>query len=233
MLTTLLLLCSLAVAGLDADLERAANGDLSEAMRREAFNSLTRSYSTERPQMEAVLFDQKADARQRWVLARSLGHTGSKDAMRALLKLCEDPMPAMRAAAAGGLGDLGFKDASPKVASLLEDDAIMVRGEAAIALGKIGDHASAPALEAALRDRSNFYRDQSLWVRVHYVTALGQIGAPSSTAVLIAALEDQDRAVQDAALAALREAEGFDFAEGRTRSEHIQAWQRWYAAQDR
>lgn len=228
---TLLLLCSLAFSGVEDTVTRAANPDLAEPERRAAFNELTRSYQTERPQLEALLFDQSADARQRWVTARALGHTRSPQAKQALLKLCDDPMPAMRAAAAGGLGDLGFPDTSARVAELLRDDAIMVRGAAADALGLIGNHAAAPALEAALKDTSNFYRSQSLWVRVHFVQALGEIGAPSSMETLVKTLDDADPAVVDAALVSLRKIVGYDFAEGRSRAQHIEAWRRWYAAE--
>ena len=44
------------------------------------------------------------------------------------------------------------------------------------------------------------------------------------------ALGDDDSDVVDAALQALRTINGFDFAEGRSRDEHIQAWQRWIPA---
>jgi hypothetical protein len=45
------------------------------------------------------------------------------------------------------------------------------------------------------------------------------------------ALEDEDQGVVDATLIALRQIVGYDFAEGRSHEEHIQAWQRWLAAQ--
>lgn len=228
---TLLLLCSMALAAIEDTVALAANPDISEQERRAAFNEITRDYASSRPQLETLLFDQSADARQRWVTARALGHTRSPHAKQALLRLCDDPMPAMRAAAAGGLGDLGYADTSPRVAELLVDPAIMVRGAAADALGLIGNHSAAPALEAALRDTSNFYRSQSLWVRVHFVHALGEIGAPSSIDALVKTLDDADSAVVDAALVALRKTVGYDFAEGRTRAQHIEAWRRWWAAE--
>lgn len=228
---SLLLLCSLAFSAVEDTVAIAANPDISEQERRAAFNEMTRDYQADRHQLEALLFDQSADARQRWVTARALGHTRSPQAKQALLKLCDDPMPAMRAAAAGGLGDLGYADTSSRVAELLTDPAIMVRGAAADALGLIGNQAAAPALEAALRDTSNFYRSQSLWVRVHFVNALGEIAAPSSIDALVKTLDDADSAVVDAALVALRKTVGYDFAEGRTRAQHIEAWRRWWAAE--
>ncbi|MCB9793357.1 MAG: HEAT repeat domain-containing protein [Alphaproteobacteria bacterium] len=232
LLLALLLLPGLALAGPVEDrLTVAANGDLSEAERMQAFNRLVMDWSTARPQIEAVARSGSAEARERWVAIRIIGQTHDKAAMPLLKELCADPMPAIRAAAAAALGDLGYKEASATVAGLLTDEAVIVRAAAADALGLIEDERSADALERALADSSNYYRGSSLWVRVHYVDALGQIGAHSSVPALVACFEDRDPAVRAAALDALREIVGYDFAEGRTEAEHMEAWRRWAAAQ--
>lgn len=229
----LLLWCvtALALAGTNEDLVQAANPDLSDAERMQAFNKMVMDFSTARPALEIVARDDQADARQRWVAIRVMGQTGSKDALAPLLALCKDPMPAIRAAAAAALGDLGFYEASGTLMELIKDPAIMVRAEAASALGKLGDERSAVALERALSDRSNYYRGSSLWVRTRYVQALGQIGAWSSIPALIACLDDQDPAVVAAALISLKQIVGYDFSEGRSSEEHIEAWRRWAASQ--
>lgn len=87
---SLLLLCSLAFSAVEDTVAIAANPDISEQERRAAFNQMTRDYQADRHQLEALLFDQSADARQRWVTARALGHTRSPQAKQALLKLCDE-----------------------------------------------------------------------------------------------------------------------------------------------
>jgi HEAT repeat protein len=231
MLLALMLWVGAAIAGPAERLTTAANPDLPQHERQDAFNQLVMDYEQIRPDLENVLFDQDADTRERWIAARVMGHTRSPHAKTALLKLCDDPQPAMRAAAASGLGELGYKDTADRVGELLTDAAIMVRAEAAAALGKIGNESSARYLEAALRDGTNYYRDESLWVRSHYVQALGQIRSQTSIPVLITCLDDPDQNVQNASLEALRQIVGYDFAEGRSRQEHMEAWRRWHANQ--
>lgn len=228
-MTPLMLLVGLglALAGTAEDLARAADAELDEAARMQAFHKMVLDFPTARPVLEQVAKDAEGDARQRWVAIRVMGQTRSRDALGPLITLCADPMPAIRAAAAAALGDLGYFEASDTLGGLLRDPAIMVRAEAATALGRLGDARSAPALERALSDRSNFYRGTSLWVRPLYVEALGEIGAWTSVPVLIACLDDKDPAVVAAALAALRQIVGYDFSEGRTSEEHIEAWRRW------
>ncbi|MCB9763154.1 MAG: HEAT repeat domain-containing protein [Alphaproteobacteria bacterium] len=209
----------------------AADNDLPEAQRMEAFNRLVMDFPTIRPQLEQLASADDADARQRWIAIRVMGQSGRSEAKAPLLALCDDPMPAIRAAAASALGDLGDKSTSTRLAELLWDPAIIVRAAAAEALGKVRDVRSAPELERAIADRSNFYRGSSLWVRAHYVRALGDIGARSSIPALISCLDDGDPAVGQAALEALRAINGFDFAEGRTDEEHREAWRRWAASE--
>ncbi|MCB9745646.1 MAG: HEAT repeat domain-containing protein [Alphaproteobacteria bacterium] len=213
-------------------LTQAANGALPEAERMQAFNRLVMDWATVRPQLEAVARDDDADARERWIAIRVMGQTASRDALPILEDLAKDPMPAIRSAAASAMGDLGFKEASSALVPLLADDAVMVRAAAAVALGQVGDERSADALERSLADTSNYYRGSSLWVRVNYVEALGEIGARSSVPALVACFEDRDPAVRAASLEALRKIVGYDFAEGRTEAEHMEAWRRWAAAQE-
>ncbi len=216
-------------AGIHEDLETASNKELTEPLRMEAFNRLVLDYSNKAPELRAIAFDDDHDAHQRWIVVRVMGQTHSPKVTADLLKLTADPMPAMRAAAARALGDLGAKEASEVLGGLLSDDAMIVRQAAADSLGLLRSEDSARYLEAALKDGSNFYRGSSLWVRKHYVLALGEIGSETSIPALIACFDDKDEEVVDASLVALQKVVGFDFAEGRTRSEHIEAWRRWWA----
>ena len=224
-------LLSLALAGTAEDLTQAADANLSEEVRMEAFNALVMDYDRIRPELEVVVHNDDHDARERWIAARVMGQTHSPEAKAALLRLCDDPMPAMRAAAASALGDLGYKDTADRIGQMLDDDAVIVRAAAADALGLLKAESSARYLEAALKDRTNYYRGESLFVRRHYVEALGEIGAWSSVPALIACFDDRDEAVQDASLVALRKIVGYDFAEGRDRDEHMEAWRRWYSSE--
>jgi len=223
------LFLSLAWAGLDENLATASNKELDEAERMRAFNALVLDWKTYRPQLEAIAVDQDHDARERWVVVRAIGQTHDPDATALLVSLLDDPMPAMRAAAVSALGDAGDKQHAEAVAKLLQDDAMFVRAAAADALGQIRDERSASWLEAALADSTNYYRGSSLWVRVHYVAALGAIGNETSIPSLIACFDDKDPQVVTAALMSLKSIKGFDFAEGRSQAEHIEAWRRWYA----
>ena len=225
------LLMALALAGTAETLTQAADPDLSEELRMEAFNQLVLDYESIRPELEMVVHNDDHDARERWIAARVIGQSHNPKAKAALLVLCDDPMPAMRAAAATALGDLGYKDTADRVGQLLTDDALIVRVAAADALGLIKAEDSARYLEVALNDRTNYYRGTPLFVRVHYVNAIGEIGSWTSIPALIACFDDRDEAVQDAALVALRKIVGYDFAEGRNKEEQMEAWRRWYASE--
>ena len=226
-----LLLLGLAFAGISEDLATASNRELDEAERMRAFNSLVLDWKTYRHELEAIALDEDHDARERWVVVRAMGQAHDPSTAEVLLKLLDDPMPAMRAGAASALGDLGDKAHAEAIAPLLRDDAMFVRASAADALGQIRDARSAAWLESALTDTSNSYRGSSLWVRVHYVAALGAIGNDSSVPALIACFDDTDPLVVEAALMSLKSIVGFDFAEGRSQEEHIEAWRRWNANQ--
>lgn len=231
LLSAALLTSPTAEAASQQDLARAADASLSEAERMSSFNRLVMDFSTARPMLEATIRDPDADSRQRWVAARVMGQSSSKDALAPLLLMSADPQPAMRAAAAAALGDLRDAGGVERLCELLKDEAIMVRAEAATALGRCRDERGARALEAALRDPTNFYRGSSLWVRARYVEAIAEIGLRSSVPALVACLDDRDPAVGDAALVALRKITGMNLADGRTPAEEKEAWRRWAAAQ--
>lgn len=231
MIVGLLLALGVAFGGVADDLTIAANSNTSEAVRMEAFNRLVSNFNANEPTLNQVLFDQDANARERWIAARVYGRSNSAGALSTLASLTSDPQPAMRAAAASALGDLGARDGARAVEALLTDPAIFVRVEAADALAKIASPNSAGPLERALMDDSNFYRGKPLWVRQHYVTAIATIGDRSSVNVLMQVLEDEDPLVAQGALQALTQITGKDFSEGRSQSEQIAAWRRWHGAQ--
>ncbi len=230
-MTFLALLVGLVHAGIHEDLATASNKDLTEPQRMEAFNRLVLDFPAKAPELRAIAFNDDHDAHQRWIVVRVMGQTHSSKVSEDLIKLTKDPMPAMRAAAARALGDLGAKDASDVLGGLLKDDAMIVRQAAADSLGLVRSQDSARYLEAALQDSSNYYKGSSLWVRKHYVAALGDIGSATSIPALIACFDDKDADVVDASLVALQKIVGFDFAEGRSQSEHIEAWRRWWASE--
>ncbi len=216
-----------ALASGPMDLTKAADADLSEDDRMALFHAMVADYPRNRPWLEEIAADDGHNARERWVAVRVLGQTGHPDAKAPLLALCDDPMPAIRAAAAASLGDLGDKSVAPKLTELLKDAAIIVRAAAADGLGLLKDVNSVGPLTDALWDSDSFYRGQSVWARRHYVDALGEIGSKKALPALVRGLEDTDPNVVTSSLLALRKIVGYDFAEGRSREEHIEAWRRW------
>ncbi len=225
-LVTLLAL-GVALASGPADLTQAADANLTEDDRMALFHAMVADYPRNRPWLEEIAADDAHNARERWVAVRVLGQTGHPDAKAPLLALCLDPMPAIRAAAAASLGDLGDKSVTQQLAKMLQDAAIIVRAAAADSLGQLKDAATVGPLTDALWDTDSFYRGQSVWARRHYVDALGEIGSAKALPALVRGLEDTDPNVVTSSLSALRKINGYDFAEGRTREEHIEAWRRW------
>jgi HEAT repeat protein len=209
------------------DLTKAADIALSEDDRMAIFHAMVADYPRNRPWLEETAQDDSANARERWVAIRVLGQTGHPFAKPPLLKLCEDPMPAIRAAAAASLGDLGDKTTSSVLAGMLRDPAIIVRAAAADSLGQLKDPGTVSSLVEALWDSGSFYRGQSVWARRHYVDAMGEIGSKKALTALIRGIEDNDPSVVTSSLAALRKIVGYDFARDRTQAEHIEAWRRW------
>ncbi len=230
---SVLLLSLVTWAGPVQDLAQAADADLPEEARMEAFDRLVAAGATDIGVVSRVALDDEGDTRKRWVAVRALGKIQGDQARDLLLQLSENPEPAIRAAAVQAMGDLGDARNSDILIAKLDDPAVIVRAGAAEALCKVGDRAAIEPLDRALRSRGNFYRGASLWVRRHYVATLGCIGGRETIPVLLRALDDSDTSVQASAVLAFREVAGFSYAEGRSPDEELAAWKRWAADQIR
>lgn len=220
----------LAEAGMVEDLTEVAGETAPEADRMERFNAMVATAGSNADQLSSAASDADLDHRVRWVAIRVMGQSQNSTFVETIERLCDDESPVIRIAAISGLADLTPTTATNRVSLALRDPAIVVRGAAADTLAILGDIRAIDELETALADRSNWYRGQSLWVRPRIVLALGATESPMALPALSRALSDEDPDVVDAALQALRRVKGFDFAEGRSRDEHIQAWQRWIPA---
>ncbi len=223
----LLSLVCVALASGPADLTKAADASLSEDDRMAVFHAMVADYPRNRTWLEETAGDDAHNARERWVAIRVLGQTGHPHAKSPLVRLCADPMPAVRAAAAASLGDLGDSSVALQLSELLKDPAVIVRAAAADSLGMLKDPNTVGPLADALWNSDSYYRGQSVWARRHYVDALGEIGSKKAFPALVRGLEDADPNVVTSSLVALRKIVGYDFAEGRTQEEHIEAWRRW------
>jgi len=223
-------------AGAAEDLAMAADANGTETSRMASFYRLVERGNTDIDLVVEVSGDDTADSRKRWVAVRVLGQVGGDRSRNQLLKLLNNDMPAMRAAAAQGLGDFGHAagaEVSEAIEAKLLDPAIIVRAGAAEALGKLGKATSVGPLSQALSAEDSYYRGASLWVRSHYVISLGLIGDRSAIPALIRCLDDEDEKVAAAAIGAFEAIAGFQFSDGRTESEEVQAWRRWGTAQVR
>ncbi|HEX8391272.1 MAG TPA: HEAT repeat domain-containing protein [Longimicrobium sp.] len=89
----------------------------------------------------------------------------------AAMRLCADPLPAVRARAAALAGAIGGEEAVGVLQRLAHDDDAEVRAAAAAALGRLGHWPSAPVIAALLRDRAWAVRSQS-------ALALRSLGSP-------------------------------------------------------
>jgi len=224
------LTANLAVAGVVEDLNEIAGETASEADRMARFNTTAANAGENAAQIRDIASDTSQEQRLRWVAIRVMGQSGDAGFVEAIERLCDDESPVIRIAALSGLADLTPQTATTRVSLALQDPAIVVRGAAADTLADLGDIRAIDDLETALADSSNWYRGQSLWVRPRIVLALGEMRSPLALPALSRALSDEDSDVVDAALQALRSINGFDFAEGRNREEHIEAWIRWIPA---
>ncbi len=229
-MSILFMLVSLALAGAGEDLSEASDAELGLTARMAAFDRLVQRGTTDITLVQQVAADPDGDARERWVAVRVLGQVGGPAARSVLLSLLSDKMPAMRAAAVQALGDLGDITTTQQVIPLLDDPAVIVRAGAAEALGKLRSAGAVDPLATALMSGRSYYRGSSLWVRRHYVEALGAIGDAAAVAVLARCLDDSDETVQVAAVGALGQVAGFDFADGRDFDEQRAAWRRWAQA---
>jgi len=231
MILSSILFALAAWAGPVQDLSQAADQDLPEEARKEAFERLVAAGGTDIGVVSRVAVDDEGDTRKRWVAIRALGQIRGDRAKELLVQLTENAEPAIRTAAVQAIGDIGDNRMSPTLIEKLSDPAVIVRAGAAEALCKVGDQSAVTSLDKALRSRTNFYRGSSLWVRKHYVAALGCIGGRESIPVLLRAIQDADPSVQSSAVLAFREVAGFSYAEGRSPEEEIAAWKRWGADQ--
>ncbi len=218
-------------AAVPADVVTAADENLPDDQRMAAFQRVVANFPSLKGDLFALAAEEDGSSRHRWIAIQVIGQIPSDEALDVLLKLTEDPQPAIRAAAVQGLANTNTTTASAKIATMLTDEAMLVRGAAADALGALRDPSTVGDLARALDDPSNYYRDTSLWPRRHYVIAMGQIGSDAAMPALIKCLDDRDPEVVDAALVAMKQIMGFDFSEGRSREEHIEAWRRWAAGQ--
>lgn len=97
----------------------------------------------------------------RFVAAEELATLGDK-ALPALLGFLTHENLLLRRDAAEALGEIGSLAAGlPLATLLLSDEDEEVRGEAATALGRIGDSSHACALNQALKDASEFVREEA------------------------------------------------------------------------
>ena len=226
-----LVLCGLLWAGAQEDLNLAANPNVSEELRMDAFNRLVQIGATDLNLIRDTAVSTDEELRKRWVSIRILGKVGGAPAREILPPLSVDPDPAIRAAALSALGDLGTSDFVDIIQIRLKDEAIIVRAAAAEALGKIKDPQAIPSLSKALQASDARYRGASLWVRRHYVEALRDIGSIDAYPALLRSLYDDDPTVVQATILALENIAGFDFKEGRDLDAQKEAWRRWLQAQ--
>ena len=223
-------LAALLFASVTEQLETASNTGIPESDRLAVFEELATNASSHREELQAIAKDASANPNHRWIAIRALGKSGLAEARPTLEELCNDTDSSMRVAAISALAEMGSVSSTELIAQALKDPAMIVRGAAADALGLLKDIRSIDDLETALHSSDNFYRGQSVWVRVRFVLALGKIGHEMALPALEQALTDSDTKVVDASLIALKDIVGYDFSEGRNRTEHIQAWQRWIPA---
>jgi HEAT repeat protein len=227
MILTLLLF---GLASVQEDINNASNTQLPESERMEIFERLAAGAGSHQEALESIAKDSEQNPTNRWIAIRAIGKGRLLSARPALESLCSDKDATIRVAALTALAEMQAVQSTELIAQALQDPAMIVRGAAADALGVLKDVRSVDDLESALQSRENFYRGQSVWVRVRFVLALGAIGDKLAMPALERSLTDSDTKVVDATLIALKDIVGYDFSEGRSREEHIQAWQRWIPA---
>jgi len=230
MIPSMFFLVGMLQAGIVEDLQSASNEQAPESDRMAIFEKLTNEATANQKSILTVAKDSKAASNTRWVAIRVLGKAKLSESTKELEALCSDPDSVIRVAAITALSDMNSVSSTEVIASKLKDPALIVRGSAADALAILKDIRTIDDLADALESKDNYYRGQSVWVRVRFVLALGEIGSKIAFPALEKALVDEDPKVVTAALVALRNIVGFDFSEGRSREEHIQAWIRWIPA---
>jgi len=213
-------------AGPVDDLTLAASKDAAESTRMEAFQRLVELGSTDMSHVSAVSNNEDADARERWVAIRVLGHIQGDRARNQLIDLSTNPMPAIRSAAVAAMGDYAHEAFVPYLTERVQDPAVIVRAAASQALAQCGDARAVQALSDALLDKKNTFRGRSIWVRRYFVEALGDIGSTKAYPALLRAIDDPDETVAAAVLPALEKIAGFSYSEGRSSVQEKEAWRR-------
>jgi hypothetical protein len=87
------------------------------------------------------------------------------------MRLCQDPLPHVRARAAALAGAVGSEESVGRLQTLVDDEDAEVRAAAAAALGRLGHWPSAAVIAPLLRDRAWIVRSQS-------ALALRSLGSP-------------------------------------------------------
>ena len=152
-------------------------------------------------------------SRARWRSAVLLGQLDDQRASEPLIKLLNDPEPAVCAAAAGALGHLGARTAIPQLISVLSDynKELEPRIAAACTLGSLEAEEAVEELTAALKGPAvppelaeHFWQ-----LQVAAAEALGAIGTTEAASGLIEAVkpsQQDDERVRQAAAYALGDA---------------------------
>ena len=118
------------------------------------------------------------------------------DRLQSLLDMLDDPVLAVREAAADGIQQYG-DDAVAGLATVLKTGKLNAREMAVKTLCDIGSVATVDILANAL------YEDESDWVRIPAAIGLQQLGGDQATSVLTQALSDANQDVVRAAEAAI------------------------------
>ena len=223
----LFFLCSFLFADPNIDLQTAADANLSEASRLQAFERLVDLGNTDISLVRKTSLDSSSELRQRWVSIRVLGKVGGQVVLQHLVSLLQDSSPDIRSAAVSALGDIRSWSTTASLLPLLQDDVLVVRATTAQALGKIGDPSALSALEKSLSSAEHYHRGQSLWIRSHFVKAMGSIRDKKAYPALFRALDDADKSVARAAIEALEYIAGFSLSENRSFADEKEAWRRW------
>lgn len=151
-----------------------------------------------------------------------------------LVKRLEDPVPAVRAAAAVALGDLEAREALKSLLVAVEDDDPHVRQMALNALGEIGDACAMPRLRRALEDARPEVRYQAVIAFARVGDRAGDLQSSEVDDALFAAVTDADPAIAHIALRVAEErldagrapderllARGRTLVSGETSSSHV------------
>lgn len=127
--------------------------------------------------------------RERLQLVQTLGQWGTAQVREPLLALLGDPLPSIRAAAAGALGWPGNREAVDALVKRVEapGEEVAVRAAALRALGRIGDPSARAGVLAATRDPDPAIREAALWA-----VALGPLTDPADRGALLGRLIEDE-----------------------------------------